>query len=212
MNHSNTDIIPIEQEEKLPHLRLRVRKFCEFVLEGKTKKDARILAGYRDRNDHTAEQQAYTLLNKNEVKRYLEIRERQIFQAMAERTNVATERIILELMRLAFMDPRNLYNPDGSLKEIKDLPADLAACVSSVEVEELFAGRGDKRTNYGKLKKIRFWSKSDAITTLAKIKGMLIDNVKITQPLSFPEIAKMSREHRAKVVKQLDEVLAGANN
>jgi phage terminase small subunit len=197
----------IDIEEKLPHLRPRLVKFCEAKLQGKTDPEARKIAGFKDKNENTAAVQAQYLLRNPMIKRYIQMREFELAEKMREETNVSVERIVLELMRLGFSDPRNILDENDNLKQINALPAGVAASIASIEVEELYEGRGKDRQNTGQVKKIRFWNKNEAIQTLAKFKGMLIDRVKIDQPLVLPDIQNLPKTKRSELIKQLEEKL-----
>jgi phage terminase small subunit len=197
----------IDNEEKLPHLRPRLVKFCEAILKDKTQAQARKIAGFKDKNDNTAYVQAQRLLRKDMIKRYLDLRRFELSEKMREETNVSVERIVLELMRLGFSDPRTALDENDNLKSIQSLSDDTAAAISSIEIEELYEGKGKDRVNIGQLKKIKFWNKNDAIQTLAKYKGMLIDRVKIDQPILIPDIQNLPKDKRKALIEQLEDQL-----
>ena len=75
-------------------------------------------------------------------------------------TELSTEQTIREVARLAFSDPRNIVNPDGSIKRLNELDADTAAAVASYEVDK------DGVIKY------KFWDKNSAIEKAAKIQGL----------------------------------------
>lgn len=94
-----------------------------------------------------------------------------------ERTQVTADRVVLELARIGFLDPRQLFTEDGMLKPVSEWGDDLAATIASIEVEELFEGKGEDREHIGRLKKIRFWDKGRALDVLAKHTGVYRDNI-----------------------------------
>ena len=71
-----------------------------------------------------------------------------------------TEQTIREVARLAFSDPRNIVNPDGSIKRLHELDADTAAAVASYEVDK------DGVIKY------KFWDKNSALEKAAKVQGL----------------------------------------
>lgn len=83
----------------------------------------------------------------------------------------SVERMIQELCRIALYDPRGLFDDKGNLLPIHDWPEDLARCVSSLDVFEEFAGKGDEREFVGFTKKLRLFNKIDAIDKVSKIRG-----------------------------------------
>lgn len=139
-----------------------------YLTNGGNATQASIAAGYSAR---TAGQQGYILLKQPEIQRV--IAERQAAtQREAERiTGVSVERTLRELGRIAYMDPRRLVDEKGNLKALSELDDDTAAAVASVEVEELFEGRGEDRRSIGVVKKVKFWDKNSGIEKAMKHLG-----------------------------------------
>jgi len=96
------------------------------------------------------------------------------------RTEVKQDRVLLELSRIGFASIKDAFDENNNLKEIKDLDDDVAAAISSIEIEDLFDGRGADRTHIGYTKKIKFWNKNDALNTIAKHLGMLKEKMELT--------------------------------
>jgi phage terminase small subunit len=83
--------------------------------------------------------------------------------------DATTDRVLLELARLAFSDPRKLFGDDQRMRHPVEWDDDTAAAVSSVEVEDLFGVNADgDREVVGQLKKVKFWSKTAANDMLGK--------------------------------------------
>jgi hypothetical protein len=80
--------------------------------------------------------------------------------------------VIRQLVRLGFSDIRQFYREDGQLKEIWEMDQYEAAAIESIEVEELFAGRGDDRHQIGRLKKIKLQPKMPALEALMRHLGI----------------------------------------
>ena len=90
---------------------------------------------------------------------------------------VTRERLLREIGRLAFCDPRKLTNEDGTFKPLHELDDDTAAAISSIEVDE-----------YGKVK-YKMLDKGPAQEKLAKYLGLYEkDNRQRTDPMA--ELAK----------------------
>ena len=55
--------------------------------------------------------------------------------------------MLSEIAKLAFLDIRRAFNPDGSLKHISELDGETAAAVAGIEHEKLFDhfGRGQAK-------------------------------------------------------------------
>lgn len=101
-------------------------------------------------------------------------------RARLEQTTGATvERVVGELTRIAFSDPRQLFGPNGQPLNIHELSDSAAAAIAGLEVLEEFRGEGEDRVFVGYTKKYKLWDKNSALATLAKYLGMLIDRKKI---------------------------------
>lgn len=104
--------------------------------------------------------------------------------ALAHRGEWAKERYLKELRDIALVDVRQLFKEDGGLKDPTEWPANLGAAVASIEVDELFEGVGRDREKIGFTKKVRFWSKVQALESLCKNLGILSD-VKVEHHVSL---------------------------
>lgn len=100
---------------------------------------------------------------------------------------VTVERVLREYCRLAFFNPVDFFNPDGSLKDLSEIPADLAPALESLDIEEEDGGvEIDGETGEAKLrkkvtvKKIRFADRTKALGQLAKFLKMTSDRVELT--------------------------------
>lgn len=100
-------------------------------------------------------------------------------RAVQGELDISRERILTEMARCAFIDPRKLFNADGTLKKPHELDDDTAAALSSIETEELFDGRGDDRQFIGYGKKVKLWNKLGALDSLAKITGLMKEGTNV---------------------------------
>lgn len=92
---------------------------------------------------------------------------------LMNKLEVTAERVVAELASLAFSDIREIFTPEGALKPMTEWSPGAAAAVSSLEIEELFEGRGDARVPIGQSKKLKLWSKVDALQLLARHLGIV---------------------------------------
>lgn len=88
------------------------------------------------------------------------LRIRSLQAAGAERAIVSAEKLLREIARLAFSDPRLLVNDKGAMVPFHELDDNMAAAIASVEVDE-----------YGKVK-YKLWDKGAAQEKLAKYLGL----------------------------------------
>jgi phage terminase small subunit len=109
----------------------------------------------------------------------------------AARQQIAADKVFREWARLAFSDIGQLYDRDGNLKPIHELPEEARALIASVEIEERFEGTGKNRRVVGQTKKVKLWSKTQALDSLAKHLGMLNEPVSpqiLQQTIQFIEV------------------------
>ena len=119
-------------------------------------------AGYKDANI------GRQLITKNNVSEAIQV-------AMTERsqsTNITKERVLLEYARLAFFDPRKLFEPDGKPKDITALDDDTAAALVGLDVTEEYEGAGEGREFVGFTKKYKLANKLGALDSLGKHLGL----------------------------------------
>ena len=124
-----------------------------YLSNGGNAKQACITAGYAA---SSAERQGVRMTSNDKVKAILAKRRTEVVAA----AELSTERTVQEVSRLAFSDPRNIINEDGTIKKLNELDAATAAAVASYEVDK------DGVVKY------KFWDKNSAIEKAAKIQGL----------------------------------------
>lgn len=143
------------------------RAFCvAYLANGFNATAAAKEAGYSAR---TAESQGSRLLRNAKVAAYLASKTKKAF---ADR-EITAKRVLDEIAKLAFFDPRRLYNPYGSLLPVHELEPEVAAAIAGVDVRELFAD-GDR---IGELKKVKFADKVKALELLGRYLKLFVDRV-----------------------------------
>jgi len=117
-------------------------------------------------------------------------------------TEVFVQRVVRERERLAFFDPRKLYNEDGSLKRITDLDDDTAAAIQSFEIhvvepqykmkygdaehDQASEAANSIAAKGGTVLKIKHYDKDKSLTAFERQLGMYKDNAPPPQsPLSI---------------------------
>lgn len=180
---------PLEEKQKA---------FCREYLVDLNATQAAMRAGYSKK---TARVQAARMLSKVSIQAEIKL----LVEAAAKRTDITVDRVLTELARVAFGDPRKFF--DGqALKDMKDLSDDDAAALSSIEVFEEFEGFGEERVKIGYTKKIKFWDKVSALEKIARYLKMLRTDIDLTtggekiNPVP-PQIAEASVEELARLLK-----------
>jgi phage terminase small subunit len=87
--------------------------------------------------------------------------------------NLNAERVKKEIARLAFVDLGKAYNDDGSLKLPREMDADTRAAIAGIDVDELWEGKGEERTQVGVSRKLKLHNKGQALELAAKVLGMV---------------------------------------
>jgi phage terminase small subunit len=132
-------------------------------------------AGYAARGN-AAEVNASRLLRHAQVRAAIEERQRVRLQS----TQITAERVLQEIARIAFLDPRGFFRADGSLRPLHELSDVQASALSSIESFEEFAGSGENRAKVGDVRKIKFWDKVRALTELSRHLGLAPERHEVT--------------------------------
>lgn len=148
--------------------------FCQNIIKGMNQTEAYKAAGYKC-SDEIARRNASRLLTKVDISERMDELRRQI----EEKFEISKNKILKELARIAFFDPKELFNPNGTLKKIDQLDEDTAAVIAGLEVVTIYAGKGDAKKSVGTLLKIKLADKIKALDSLARIKGMFNDKLDI---------------------------------
>lgn len=143
----------------------------EYVIDYNATQAA-IRAGYSERSAYS---QAHELLKKPEVKKAIQ----ELEEAASERTAITKDMVLKELARVAFVDPRKLFDEEGRPKDIRFLDSDTAAALASVDIYEEFDYNGDEKELSGYTKKYKWADKLRALEMLGKHLGMFTDKVHV---------------------------------
>lgn len=153
------------------------RLFVEaYVTNGGNATDAAIQAGYTPGG---AGKQGYRMTKDPEIVSMIETRKQQLFDRMdrervsrAVEIELSTERLLKEIARVAFSDPRRLFREDGTIKLPHELDDDTAAAIASFKFDV------DGAIEY------KFWDKNSSLERSAKIIGAFEkDNRQKADPL-----------------------------
>ncbi len=178
---------------------VREAAFAEAYLANNLRGDlAAISAGY---SKASAKRRAVTLLARPAVQKL--IRDRQAELAKAHR--LTTDSVMAELSKIVHADPRKLFDDNGSLLPIRQWPDDMAGAVASIEVDELFDGKGRGRKHIGYTKKVKFWDKNSGIEKAMKHLGLFAEDNK----QRMGALANLPRDVLQAIVDRLQGVGGG---
>lgn len=154
--------------------------FCDEYLISLNATEAAIKAGYSAK---TAAVIATENLTKPYIKEYIENR----LKERENRTEITQDRVLKEIARIAFLDPRKFFDENGNLKNITDLDDDTAAALGGFDVS-LFKSGSKEKTETEIIKKIKQIDKKGALELLARHLGMLNDKLQLNGKLSFDKL------------------------
>lgn len=124
---------------------------------------AALAAGFSPKS---AASQGSRLLKNVEVRQILDSKMSETFSNL----KITRERILLERARLAFFDPRKLFDKDGQPIPIQDLDDDTAAALCGLDVSQQSMGGEDPITTT--TKKYKLADKNASLTSLERQLGM----------------------------------------
>lgn len=155
------------------------RRFVAEYLVDLNATQAAIRAGYSVKT-------ARSVGNENLTKPDISSAVQEAMKARSQRTEITQDRVLQELARIAFFDPRRLLNPDGSPKPINELDDDTAAALAGLDVTEEFEGSGEDRVFVGYTKKFKIADKNTALTNAMRHLGMMKDKTEVTGANGMP--------------------------
>ena len=104
--------------------------------------------------------------------------------AFLEAMELTDERIKREIARIAYFDPRKMFDADGRPLAITELSDDVAACIGGLEVLEEWDGSGEHRVLRGYIKKYKIVDKNAGLEKAAKILGLYEKDNEQNKPIS----------------------------
>lgn len=134
---------------------------------------AAVRAGYSAKS---ADKQGYKMLCHPAIAAALSAKQGQ----RLKRLEITADRVLEEIAKVAFLDPRKLFTSDGSLVPIHELDDDTAANIAGLEVNELFEGEGDQKHAFGLLKKIKLSDKLRGLEMLGKHLKLFTERVEVS--------------------------------
>lgn len=137
------------------------QKFVLEYLKDLNATQAAIRAGYSAK---TAYAQGSRLLSHVEISEALAAKQTKTLAKL----DISAERIMLERARLAFFDPRKLFDDAGEPIHVSKLDDDTAACIAGLDV----VTQGNSEVGFASVMKIKLADKNASLTALEKINGL----------------------------------------
>lgn len=143
--------------------------FCVEYLKDMNGTQAAIRAGY---SPGTAQEQASRLLSNSMVKAEIEANMRK----KLSKVEVSVERVLAEIARLAFFDPRKLFDDDGKPIHVSQLDDDTAAAIAGLDI----VTQGNQEIGFAEVLKVKLADKSRNLELLGKYLKMFVERVEHT--------------------------------
>jgi len=123
----------------------------------------------------TAHAKAYEFFKRPHVRAYVE----EELAAEKEQHQISNQRIEQAMAEIAFFDPSMLFDDEGRTLPVRDMDEATRRVISSIDEEPIFLGRGEGRALVEKKLKVKTHSKTEMLTSLARIRGMFKDSMEV---------------------------------
>lgn len=104
----------------------------------------------------------------------------------------AVDRLLQEIRAISFIDIRQIFNEDHSLKPPSEWPDDVAAALAGIEVNELQEHDGQKMVKIGEVKKIKLLDKLKALEMLGRDLGRFTQKIEHSGKLTLEDLVSAS--------------------
>lgn len=157
-------------------LTIKQERYVQGLFAGLSQREAYKQAfNCENMKDETIDVKASELANKDKIR----VRLDELKNELKSRNMITAERVMAEYAKLAFFDPRKLFNADGTPKNITELDDDTAAALAGLDVQDVYEGYGEDRRFIGYTKKYKLSDKRAALDSIAKCLGMFKENVNV---------------------------------
>lgn len=131
------------------------------------------------KKDETARVNGSRLLTNANVVTYIEMR----MKDREKRTEVTQDMVLNELVKLGFFDIRKLFDDNGKPVDISKLDDGTAACISGMDVQDVYEGEGEEKEFVGYIKKYKLSDKIKALELIGRHLGMFKDKLELSGSL-----------------------------
>lgn len=117
-----------------------------------------------------------------------ETRRKRYDEALALRDTHHKDRVLDELNVMMSADIADAYDDKGALKSVHDMPLSIRRAIASIEVDEIWEGRGDDRQLVGYTRKVKLWDKVKGVELMARKQKMLTDKVDVQHKVTLADL------------------------
>lgn len=143
-------LIPLNTQQQI---------FVDEYLKDLNATQAALRAGYSKR---TAKNIGHVLLGRPHIANAIQ----KAINEQQKRTQISADQVVFELGKIAFSNVRDLFDENGNLIPIRDLPPHVSAAIAQVDLEI----KEDRKTKEVTMKvaKVKMWSKPQALELLGR--------------------------------------------
>ena len=124
----------------------------------------------------TARTEGCKLLAKPNIRQRID----ELTQERNKRLEISADRVLSELAKLAFNDPRNFFDEDGRLKPISELDPDHAKVIAGIETMHKVSGEADDGITI--TTKIKLADRGQNLERLGKHLKLFTDKTELSNP------------------------------
>lgn len=153
--------------------------FCQaFIQTGNKSAAYRMSYNCSKMKMETINNKAYALSEKGDIRARIE----QLQQEVAERNKITIDELVQSLADMVRFDIAELYDEDGCLKPLHQMPISARQMISEIDTYEEYSS--EDRSSVGLIKKVKTVKKLDAIEKLMRhLGGYQKDNAQKTSVL-----------------------------
>lgn len=194
--HPNT--LHLKPRTKQNILTPKQLRFVEEYVKSLNASQAAVLAGYSKRNPDVVGGRLVKL-----PLVLVAIQER--LDVLKRHNELSPKRILEELRRIATFDYASLYDQNGKLLPIHQMPPEARACIANIETRRVNLNSGDGQTD--EVTRIRLIDKAKALEMLGKHLGLLTDKVEHSGTLVIRHELMTGQEDTAALPPHVDAEL-----
>jgi phage terminase small subunit len=144
---------------------LKQEAFCHAYVELQNK-SAAYREAYDAENmaDRTIGVKAHNMLKQEKIRVLCDSLRAETY----ERNRATLDEIVHDLSQMVRFDIADLYDENGDLKNIHDMPINARKMIQAVDVEALYDGYGQDKVQIGQTKKLKLLNRLDVLEKLMK--------------------------------------------
>lgn len=180
-------------EAALARLEPKQAMFVREYLKDLNATQAAIRAGYSKKS---ARSQACDLLTKANVGEAVRLG----IEKRAAKAEVTSDFVLGQLLKLASVDPAEMFDEKGNLKNIHEIPPDVRQALAMVETDQRWDGKGED-AELVTTKKVKLCDKKGSLELLARHLGLLKDNIILTGSLRFAQVSDADLDRQIETLR-----------